>query len=749
LCVRFVVSEPIQAARDWLIDVHKMMPSNRHGIESGSPYPLGASWDGSGVNFALFSAHATRVELCLFDRSGRREIARHTLPENTDQVWHGYLPYAGPGTLYGYRVHGPYAPQEGHRFNPNKLLLDPYAREYQGKIRWSDSLNAYRSGNRQEDLSFCKRDSASGMPKCVVTDTAFTWGEDPAPRVPWADTVIYETHVRGMTQWHPAVPESVRGTYAGLADPAVVEHLKALGITSVELLPVQAFAHDRFLVEKKLKNYWGYSTLGYFAVHSDYYNSHGIQDFKTMVRRFHDAGIEVILDVVYNHTAEGNHLGPHLSWRGIDNASYYRLNPEDKRFYINDTGCGNTLNLNHPRVLQMVMDSLRYWVQVMHVDGFRFDLATTLGREAHGFDTGAGLFKAILQDPILREVKLIAEPWDLGPGGYQLGAFPLGWAEWNDRYRDTVRRYWRGEDGLLPAFAKRLHGSGDLFEHHDRKPWASVNFVTSHDGFSLRDLVTYREKHNLANAEDNRDGHDANFSDNYGVEGETDDPAIVALRWRQMRNMLATQMLSQGTPMLQAGDEIGHTRQGNNNAYCQDNGLNWLDWAHIDANGACLRGFLQRLTALRKRYPVLRRTQFVHGSPIAEDMPLRDIHWVDEQGEGMQEAQWQDEARRTLGLMLSAPAGNIDDASGEGLDAAAHTLLIIFHAGRESLSFQCPSLVSATTWHFLLSSAQPETPEFSASKQGGETIAVTTCSVEVWVSYSKPVTQVDPGDQGD
>lgn len=709
------------------------MPLNRDKIETGSAYPLGASWDGSGVNFALFSANAERVELCLFDRTGRKEIARYTLPENTNQVWHGYLPYVGPGTLYGYRVHGPYDPSSGHRFNPHKLLLDPYAREFHGSIRWSDSVNGYRSGNKLEDLSYCKRDSASAMPKCVVTDTTFIWGSDHSPRIPWSDTIIYETHVRGMTKLHPAVPESARGTYAGLADPAVIEHLKSIGVTTVELLPVQAFANDRFLVEKNLKNYWGYSTLGYFAVHQDYQYNHGILDFKTMVRRFHDAGIEVILDVVYNHTAEGNHLGPHLSWRGIDNASYYRLNPQDKRYYINDTGCGNTLNVNHPRVLQMVMDSLRYWVQVTHVDGFRFDLATTLGREEHGFDAGAGLFNAILQDPVLNSVKLIAEPWDLGPGGYQLGAFPLGWTEWNDRYRDTTRKYWRGENGLLPEFAKSLHGSSDVFEHHDREPWASINFITSHDGFSLRDLVSYKQKHNLANGEENRDGHHANFSENYGVEGKTTDQEINELRWRQMRNMLATLILSQGTPMISSGDEFGHTKQGNNNAYCQDNEINWLDWEHIPQEGMALRDFVSRLTTLRKKHPVLHRTHFVHGSRIAENSDLLDIHWINSHGETMQDEQWKESSERFLAVMLSARESSDENSS------AFHdqTLLIVYHAGEHDIDFRLPQSQFANQWQFLLSSAHSGRVENSDYKSGGDVIALKNRSVEVWLSENR------------
>ncbi|MDO6462489.1 glycogen debranching protein GlgX [Granulosicoccaceae sp. 1_MG-2023] len=667
----------------------------RHAIEAGDPYPLGATWDGSGVNFALFSAHAERVELCLFDASGRRELARHDLPGNTNQVWHGYLPYAGPGTLYGYRVHGPYDPTRGHRFNPHKLLLDPYARQHHGAIRWSDTVNGYRAGNKSEDLSFCKRDSASAMPKCVVTDPASTWGQDTPPSIPWAETVIYETHVRGMTRLHPKVTKSHRGTYTGLADPHMIEYLKALGVTTVELLPVQAFVNDRFLVERKLKNYWGYSTLGYFTPHGQYAHSNAIQDFKTMVRRFHDANLEVVLDVVYNHTAEGNHLGPHLSWRGIDNASYYRLNPQERRYYINDTGCGNTLNLNHPRVLQMVMDSLRYWVKEMHVDGFRFDLASTLGREEKGFDGKASFFNAVLQDPVLSRVKLIAEPWDLGPGGYQLGQFPLGWAEWNDRFRDTTRKYWLGQPGLLPELAKSVHGSGDVFEHHDRQPWASVNFITSHDGFTLRDLVSYEHKHNEANGEENRDGHGANYSANFGVEGETDDPAINAHRWQRMRNMMATLLFSQGTPMILAGDEFGHSKQGNNNAYCQDNEINWLDWKFSDDQQAMQR-FVSRLLQLRKQFPVLRRDCFVHGTPVLPDSPILDIDWIGAHGGTLHESEWRELTKRCMGVVLSDAA-----------DGRVRSLLIIFNASDNAVDFTLPARQNAQ-WELLLDTAQPD-----------------------------------------
>ena len=531
------------------------MIAARPRVESGLPYPLGATWDGKGVNFALFSANAEKVELCTFDPRGRREIARVTLPEYTDEIWHGYLPDARPGLLYGYRVSGPYDPARGHRFNDHKLLIDPYAKALAGKLRWTDAQYGYRIGSQREDLSFDRRDNASGMPKCVVVEEAFTWGKDQRPAVPWTDTVFYELHVKGFTVLHPGVPPALRGTFAGLATPAVVDYLQNLGVTTVELLPAHAFIDDRRLVEQKLRNYWGYNSIGFFAPEARYLQG-GTNEFKTMVKHLHEAGIEVVLDVVYNHTAEGNHLGPTLSFKGIDNASYYRL-AEDKRYYDDVTGTGNTLDLRHPRVLQMVMDSLRYWVDEMHVDGFRFDLAPALAREDRGYRRDAALFKAIQQDPVLSRVKMIAEPWDVGLGGYQLGNFPPGWSEWNGKYRDVVRRFWKGDMGVLPEFASRLAGSSDLFEHQGRRPRASVNFVTCHDGFTLNDLVSYNHKHNEANHEGNRDGADDNASWNCGAEGLAGDPAIINLRERQKRNFIATLLLSLGVPLLLAGDERG------------------------------------------------------------------------------------------------------------------------------------------------------------------------------------------------
>ncbi len=597
-------------------------------ISEGQPFPLGATWDGLGVNFALFSAHATKVELCLFDDSGETEIERIELPEYTDEVWHGYLPDARPGTIYGYRVHGPYEPEAGHRFNPNKLLLDPYAKALVGSITWNPALFGYvmESG---DDTTFDTRDSAPFTRKCRVIDPAFTWGRDQKPNVPWDKTVFYETHVKGFTKLHPAVPERLRGTYAGLGTPEVLAYIRSLGVTSVELLPIHSFVNDSYLLEKDLVNYWGYNTLSFFAPARRYaaVPDFAFSEFKEMVARMHGAGLEVILDVVYNHTAEGNEKGPTLSFKGIDNASYYRLLPDQKRYYINDTGTGNTVNLSHPRVLQMVTDSLRYWATEMRVDGFRFDLATILGREPYGFDEGGGFLDSCRQDPVLSSVKLIAEPWDCGPGGYQVGGFPPGWAEWNDRFRDEVRGYWKGDEGLLPALASRLTGSADKFNKRGRRPWASVNFITAHDGFTLADTVSYNEKHNSANGEDNRDGHSHNLSYNYGAEGPTDDPEIRAVRMRQMRNLLATLLLSRGTPMLLAGDEFARTQKGNNNAYCQDNEISWIDWGAIGEEERDLAEFTQRLLILRKSLPMLSRGRFLTGAYDA-DLGVKDVSWL-------------------------------------------------------------------------------------------------------------------------
>ena len=616
----------------------------------GRPFPLGATWDGLGINFAVFSAHAERMDLCLFDPSGRHEIARYTMPEYTDEIWHGYLPDASAGQLYGYRAFGPYEPHAGHRFNPNKLLLDPYARALSGDVHWSEALFGYRLQSSRGDLSFDRRDSASAMAKGVVSDDSFNWGDDRPPAVPWSDTVIYEAHLRGLTMLREDINPHERGTFAALAHPAIIEHLQHLGITAIELMPVQAFLQDRALLQRGLRNYWGYNTLGFFAVEPLYLSSGLPNEMRTAVRRLHAAGIEVILDVVYNHTAESDEVGPTLSFRGLDNASYYRLEAGDPRRTVNDTGTGNTVNLSHPRVLQMVMDSLRYWVSTFHVDGFRFDLGVTLGREPHGFDPGAGFFDALRQDPLLAGVKLIVEPWDIGPGGYQLGAHPAGFAEWNDRYRDGVRRFWRGDVGQRPEIAARLAGSADLFGHHGRRPWTSVNFVAAHDGFTLRDMVSYAEKHNAANGEGNNDGHSANHTSNWGVEGPTADPAINETRDRVACAMLATVFFSAGTPMLLAGDEFGRTQLGNNNAYCQDNEISWIDWrVAATPSGSALTAYVARLIRLRREHPVLRSPRFLHGK-LNPAPGIADIAWFDEHGDIIPAEAWNDPQQRALVL---------------------------------------------------------------------------------------------------
>ena len=681
-------------------------------VAEGLPHPLGATWDGLGVNFALFSAHATRVELCLFDDAGEREIERIELPEYTDEVWHGWLPDARPGTVYAYRVHGPYEPRAGHRFNPNKLLLDPYARELVGGLDWSPEVFGYSLGDDALDLSFDAADSARFMPKCRVVDPAFTWGRERAPRIPWERTIFYEAHVKGFTQLHPAVPEHLRGSFAGLATRQVVDYIRGLGVTSVELLPVHAFVDDRHLLDIGLRNYWGYNTIGFFAPDARYSARYAINEFKEMVARLHDAGIEVILDVVYNHTAEGNERGPTLSFRGIDNASYYRLLPHDRRFYINDTGTGNTLNLSHPRVLQMVTDSLRYWVQEMHVDGFRFDLATILGREPYGFDEGGGFLDSCRQDPVLSQVKLIAEPWDLGPGGYQVGGFPPGWAEWNDRFRDTVRSFWKGDAGMAAEMAARLSASADKFNRRGRRPWASVNFVTAHDGFTLADVVSYDRKHNEANGEANRDGHSDNYSWNHGIEGPTGDPAVARLRERQQRNMLATLLLAQGTPLLLAGDEFGRTQHGNNNAYCQDNPIGWVDW-DVGPRQEALREFVRRLIALRDRYPLLRRGRFLTGAHDAA-LQARDVIWINAAGAEMTREDWTDGNTRCFGMLLDGRA----QATGIRRPAGDATLLWVLNAYHDQVAFTLPRVPGGRSWQRLFDTASAEaaTDSFRAGR---------------------------------
>ncbi len=657
---------------------------------AGESYPLGASWDGEGVNFALFSAHAEKVELCLFDADGMKEIERHVLPEKTHDVWHGYLPGVSTGTVYGYRVYGPFDPHSGHRFNHHKLLLDPYARQLQGRFVWDESHFAYHRGVPDEDLSFDSRDNADYMVKGVVT-ASLAPSSIAKPNIPWHLTTIYETHLRGFTRLHPEVVESQRGCFSALSDDRVIAYIKSLGITSIELLPVHAFISEHHLYNKGLSNYWGYNTLSYFAQHPAYQSAQGLLEFRHMVERLHDAGLEVILDVVYNHTAEGNCLGPTLSFRGIDNLSYYHLQAGQPRYYVNDTGCGNTVDLSHPRVMQLVMDSLRYWSGEMGVDGFRFDLASVLGREAHGYNRQSSFFQALAQDPQLSRSKLIAEPWDIGPGGYQLGNFPVDWSEWNDNYRDTVRRFWRREPGILPTFARRLHGSSDLFEFSGRKPRASINYVTSHDGFTLRDLVSYKARHNEANAENNNDGHRENLSENFGIEGDTTDPEIVQLRQRQQRNFLATLMVSQGVPMLQAGDERNRTQRGNNNAYCQDNLISWTDWSDNDPFNPQLTRYVAHLLKIRRDYPVLSARNYIH-QPLGA--VKRSIMWLNSDGQEMNEKHWQEHHSFVLGYMLSETDGTTQKH-----------ILVIFNNSLTACDFNLPICDTIQPWCWLLNSA--------------------------------------------
>ena len=700
----------------------------RSRVREGRPFPLGATWDGLGVNFALYSANATRVDLCLFDARGR-EIERITLPEHTDEIWHGYLPDVRPGQLYGYRVHGPYAPDAGHRFNPNKLLLDPYAKQIVGELKWAPHLFGYTIGHRDGDLSFDRRDSAAYMPKAAVVDPAHTWGDDRRLHTPWDRTVIYEAHVRGLTMRHPQVSEGARGTFSAMKNDAVIAHLKDIGVTAIELLPIHAFVDDQHLLERGLRNYWGYNSIGFFAPHPRYLASGNIAEFKQMVAHLHQAGIEVLLDVVYNHTAEGNELGPTLSFKGIDNASYYRL-ADDRRYYINDTGTGNTFDLTNAGALRMVNDSLRYWASQMHVDGFRFDLATILGREPHGFDRSSGFLDAVGQDPLLAQTKLIAEPWDIGPGGYQLGQFPPGWAEWNDRFRDTARALWRGDGGQLAEFATRFTGSADLFEHHGRRPSASINLVTAHDGFTLHDLVSYNDRHNEANGEDNRDGHSHNLSSNHGVEGETDDPAILSVRARQMRNLLATLLFAQGTPMLLAGDEIGRSQGGNNNAYCQDNEVSWVDWQGVSADGRALADFTRRLLDLRRQHPVLRRGVFLHGTKTSAD-EVKDITWITPQGTEKTSAQWSDRHARCIGLLLNGEAG--DYMTHDGNAATDDRLLIILNAFHDTVPFILPKVPGGTAWRCLLDTVEATGQSDREDLPAGETFEVYGRSAHLFV----------------
>ncbi len=674
----------------------------------GSPYPLGATWDGSGVNFAIFSENATGVELCLFDGPENQEReTRIKMREQTDQVWHVYLPEVRPGQSYGYRVHGPFEPEQGHRFNPAKLLLDPYAKAISGDVQWSDALFGYIMGHKAGDLSLDERDSAPGMPKCVVIDGAFSWGNDSHPGIPLHKTLIYELHVKGYTKLHPYVPKKLRGTYSGLTSPAVIDYFHSLGITAVELMPVHHFFSEKHLLDRGLNNYWGYNSIGFFAPHAGYSSSGSmgqqVSEFKTMVKTLHNEGIEVILDVVYNHTGEGNEYGPTLSFRGIDNAAYYRLVHDNRRYYFDYTGTGNSLNMIHPRTLQLIMDSLRYWILEMHVDGFRFDLASTLARELHAVDRLGAFFDIIHQDPVISQVKLIAEPWDLGEGGYQVGNFPVLWAEWNGLYRDTIRHFWKGDGGQVGSLGYRLTGSSDLYASGGRLPYASINFVTAHDGFTLRDLVSYNDKHNEANGENNMDGINDNISWNCGVEGPTEDPEVLELRARQQRNFLATLVLSQGVPMIQAGDEISRSTQGNNNTYCQDNELSWIHW-ELDQEQEDLLEFTRFVIRLMKIHPVLRYRKFFQGRRI-RGSEVKDLTWFRPDGEEMSDEDWNNPSARSLGIRMAGEA--MDEVDEKGRRITDDTLLLLINAHYEPIPFTLPVGPSDSRWGLVLDTREP------------------------------------------
>lgn len=675
--------------------------NRRTEVWPGKAYPLGATYDGVGTNFALFSEAAERVELCLFDDDGTE--TRVVLPEVDGFIWHGFLPDVVPGQHYGYRVHGPYDPAAGQRCNPNKLLIDPYAKAIDGEFRWDQSLFGYNFGDedsRNDD------DSAARMPKSVVINPYFDWGTDRPPQRAYADSVIYETHVKGLTQRHPDVPERDRGTYAGVAHPAIIDHLKSFGITAVELMPVHHFANDSVLIDKGLSNYWGYNTIGFFAPDPKYTSGvtpgGQVQEFKAMVRDLHQADIEVILDVVYNHTAEGNHLGPTLSFRGIDNAAYYQLVDGEPKFYMDYTGTGNSLNAGHPHALQLIMDSLRYWVTEMHVDGFRFDLASTLAREFYDVDRLSTFFEMVQQDPVISQVKLIAEPWDVGPGGYQVGNFPPQWTEWNGKYRDAVRDFWRGEESTLGEFASRLTGSADLYEHTSRRPVASINFVTAHDGFTLRDLVSYNEKHNEANGDDNTDGESNNRSWNCGVEGPTDDAGIDALRRRQQRNFLATTLLSQGVPMISHGDELGRTQGGNNNGYCQDNEITWIDWESADTE---LTAFIGGVAAIRTAHPVFRRRRFFTGRPVrargSQDVP--DVAFFTPSGSEMTDEDWNTAFGKSVAVYLNGQG--IPDLDERGQRVVDDSFVLCFNAHHDAIEFTLPPEQFGAGWQLVLDTA--------------------------------------------
>jgi isoamylase len=682
--------------------------TEQYRVGPGASYPLGATWDGKGANFALFSDNAERVELCLFDEAGERETARIQLPEYTDQIWHGYLSEVLPGQLYGYRVYGPYAPERGHRFNHHKLLIDPYARMLVGQFRWDDAVFGYAVGDPKGDLSFDDRDSAPFVPKCRLIDCAFNWDNERAPRRPWSDTVIYELHVRGFTMLHHGLARPLRGTFAGLADQNVVQYLRNLGVTAVELMPIHAAIDEFALVKRGLRNFWGYNPIAFSAPEPRYLADQSPGEIKKCIHLLHDAGLEVIVDVVFNHTAESHELGPTLSFRGIDNATYYQLDAHDRRLYRNFTGTGNSLNLSNPRVMQMVLDALRYWVKDFHVDGFRFDLAATLCRGEDGaFDPHASFLETVGQDPLLANVKLVAEPWDIGDGGYCLGAFPPGWAEWNDRYRDVVRRFWRGERGLIGELAARITGSSDIFEKQGRRPWASVNYVASHDGYTLDDIVSYREKHNEPNGDGNRDGSSQNYGDNYGVEGPTGDLEIRNIRQRQKRNMLATLFVSLGAPMLVAGDEFGRTQKGNNNPFSQDNETSWVDWLLLQSSeGTKLHDFVRALLRLRCDHVVFRRQHFFHGQPLPGG-PTKDITWLKSNGREMEQPDWQDPTARLLSYRLSGEAGTIHRTlSGE--PEWHDDLLVILNAHEETVLYSLPQGPTAASWLLVIDTSGAE-----------------------------------------
>ncbi len=671
-------------------------------IAAGSPHPLGATWDGRGTNFALFSSTAEKVELCLFDKSGRQEVDRIVLPERTEDVWHGYLPYAQPGQLYGYRVYGPYDPERGHRFNANKLLIDPYSKRLGGQFAWTDAHLAYRVGNKREDLSFDRRDNAKSMWKSVVVDQAYTWSDDRHPKVPWEDTIIYEAHVKGLTQTREDIPKELRGTYRGLAAPAMIEHLNKLGVTAVELLPIHAFVDEPHLLGNGLKNYWGYNTLSFFAPEQRYSADNTQNAFRSTIAELHSAGIEVILDVVYNHTCEGNHLGPTFCYKGIDNSAYYWLTPDKPRFYENYTGTGNALKLVHPRVLQMVMDSLRYWVEVFHVDGFRFDLASTLGRTP-AFDPHGTFFAAVRQDPVLANVKMIAEPWDIGLGGYQVGGFPPGWSEWNDIYRRTLRKYWRGDANILGDLASALTGSAEKFRHDGRGPQSSINHVTVHDGFTLNDLVSYEHKHNEANKEDNRDGSDDNNSLNCGAEGPTDDQAILERRRQLRRNQLASLLLAQGLPLILAGDEVGNTQGGNNNAYCQDDEIGWVTWSNL-GSADDMTEFVGSLTRLRQRFGQLRTRHWLEGKKADGS---HDSLWLRPDGEVMKDEDWNFPEGRFLAYVLAAA------------DEGGEPLLVVFNAAENGVDLTLPQWPNVAKWDRVLDTAADAAPNSEQAEPPG------------------------------